>query len=96
MRTRKVQLNHLPRLSLPTRLLVEPLALRLERQFEALKEHSCRIVASVLSTDPLVGSDFVLLLRHLVLPVLLLLCVLLGTRFYSDLQSVSCISYGVT
>jgi hypothetical protein len=71
MRTRNVQLNHLPRLSLPTRLLVEPLALRLERLCEALEEHSCRIVASMLSTDPLAGSDFILLLRHLVLPVVL-------------------------
>jgi hypothetical protein len=96
MRTRNVQLNRLPRLLMPTRLLVEPLALRLVRLCEALEEHSCRIVASVLSTDPLAGSDCVLLFRHLVLPVVLLFCVLVGTRFNSDLQSISCMSFAVS
>jgi hypothetical protein len=95
MRTRNIQLNCLPRLPMPTRLLVEPLALRLVWLCEALKEHNCRIVVSVLSTNPLAGFDCVLLLRRLVFPVVLLLCVLVDTRFNSDLQSISCMSFAV-
>jgi hypothetical protein len=52
MRIQNVQLNHLPRLPSPTRLLVEPLALWLERLCEAREDLSCRIVASVLLKDP--------------------------------------------
>jgi hypothetical protein len=95
MHIRYLQLNHLPCLPLPTRLLVEPLALRLERLCEALEEHSCRIVASVLSTDPLAGSNCILLLRLLVLLVVHPLCVLLGTRFNSDFQGLSCLNFVV-
>jgi hypothetical protein len=95
MHIQYLQLNRQPRLPLPTRLPVEPLVLRLERLCEAPEEHSCRILASVLSTDPLAGSDSVLLLRLLVLPVVLLFCVHSGTRFYSDLQSKICMSFVV-
>jgi hypothetical protein len=55
-----LQLNLLPRWSLPSRLLAEPLALRLARQLEALEVHSCRFISYVFSTDPLAGSDCVL------------------------------------
>jgi hypothetical protein len=72
MHIQNVQLNHQPRLPSPTRLLVEPLALRLERLCEALEDLSCRIVASVFSMDPLIGSDYGLLLRLLVPSVHLL------------------------
>jgi hypothetical protein len=75
MHIQNVQLNHQPRLPSPTRLLVEPLALRLERLCEALGDLSCRIFASVFSMDPLIGSDYGLLLRLLV-PSVHLLCVL--------------------
>jgi hypothetical protein len=94
VRIPNVQLNHLPRLPSPTRLLVELLALRLERLCEAPKDLSCRIVASMLSTDPLIGSDCGLLLRQLVPPVHLL-CVLSSTRFNSGLQSKSYMSFDV-
>jgi hypothetical protein len=55
-----LQLNLRPRWSLPSRLLVEPLALRMERLLEAPEVHSCRFISSVFSTDPLAGSDCVL------------------------------------
>jgi hypothetical protein len=90
MCTRNVELNRLPRLPLQTRLLVEPLALRLVRLCETPEEHSCMIAASVPSTNTLIGSDCVLLLRHPVISVVHLLCVHLGTRFNSDLQSKNC------
>jgi hypothetical protein len=42
--TPNLELNLLPRMSLPMRLLVEPLTLRLVRLLEALQEHSCRFI----------------------------------------------------
>jgi hypothetical protein len=75
MHSPNVQLNSITRLPSPTRLLVEPLALRLERLCEALEDLSCRIVASI-------GSDCGFLLGQLV-SVFHLFCVLLGTRFNS-------------
>jgi hypothetical protein len=76
-----------------TRLLVEPLALRLARRCEAPEDHSCGFFAFVFSTDSLAGSDYVLLLSLLV--VVHLLYVLLGTRANSDLQNISCMSFVV-
>jgi hypothetical protein len=93
MHPQNLQLNHLPCLLVPTQLLVEPLALRLERLCETPEEHSCRIFASVLSTNSLRGFDCVLLLRRWF--IVLLLCVLLGTRFNYVLQSLSCMSFVV-
>ena len=57
-----LQLNLIPHRRLPTRLLVEPLALRLARLREAPEECDCRFVASEFSTDPLIGSGCTL--RH--------------------------------
>jgi hypothetical protein len=65
MLTPYLQLNLQPRWSLPSRLLVEPLALRMERLLEAPEVHSCRFISSVFSTDPLAGSDCVLPRRRL-------------------------------
>jgi hypothetical protein len=49
---RYLQLNLIPRWSLPSRLLAEPLALRLARLLAAFEVHSCRFTSSVFSTDP--------------------------------------------
>jgi hypothetical protein len=64
--TQNRQLNLSPRLPVLTRLLVEPLALRLARCCEAPQDHSCRLIASVFSTDSVAGSDYVVLLSLLV------------------------------
>jgi hypothetical protein len=78
----------------PTRLLVEPLALQLVRRYEASKEHICRINVSMLSMNPLAGSDYILPLRLLV--VVHLVCVHLGTRFNSNfIECISCMSFVV-
>jgi hypothetical protein len=47
-----LQLNHLPRSSWPTRLLVEPPALRLTSTQKALEECDSRLFESVFSPDP--------------------------------------------
>jgi hypothetical protein len=73
-----LQLSLLPRWSLPSRLLVEPLALWLAGLLEAPKDHSYRFISSVFSMDPLVGSGCVLPLRQLVLVVVPLFSVVLG------------------
>jgi hypothetical protein len=90
-----LQLNLLPRLSRLTRLLVEPLALQSARMLESREEHSCRFLSFVFSADSLAGSNCVLLLRRLVIPVVHFFSALLGFRFNSDFQSSSCKSCAV-
>jgi hypothetical protein len=58
-----LQLNPLPRSSHPTRLPVEPLALRLETSQKAPGECDCRFFESEFSPDTLAGSDCILLFR---------------------------------
>jgi len=65
-----LQLNPSPRRRLPMRLLVEPLALRLDRLQEAPEEYDCRFCVSDFSSDPLIGSDCILQLCLLVLSAL--------------------------
>jgi hypothetical protein len=55
-----LQLNHLPPCSLSSRLLVEPLALRLATRLEAPEDHNCRFLSYVFSMDPIEGFDCVL------------------------------------
>jgi hypothetical protein len=87
-----LQLNPSPHMRLPTRLLVEPLALRLARLQEALEEYNCRFFESEFSTDPLAGSNCVLLLRQHVFSVAYCQCVHLGTSsLNSGLQSRYCV-----
>jgi hypothetical protein len=83
MHPQDVQLNPQPQRRLSTRLLVEPLALRLIRLQEALGEDSCRFFPSEFSSDPLTGSNCFLRHRQYVLPVAPLSCVLLGTSLIS-------------
>jgi hypothetical protein len=86
-----LQLIPQPHRHLPTRLLVEPLALRLVRLQEALEEYYRRFFESEFSPDPLAGSGCSL--RHMlhVSSVAYLLCVQLGTRgTYSVTQSQGC------
>ena len=86
-----LQLNPLPHRRLPTRLLVEPLALRLARLQEAPEECDCRFVASEFSTDPLLGSGCTL--RHIQsLYSLLFFGVRLGFFFKDE----SCIHFVIT
>jgi hypothetical protein len=79
-----LQLNYLPHWSLPSRLLVEPLALWLARLLETLEDYSCMFISSVFSTDPLSGSDCILRYRQLVPSVVLLFSVELGSSFISN------------
>jgi hypothetical protein len=89
-----LQLKLIPRWSLPSRLLVELLALRLARLLEAPEDHSYRFISSVFSTDPLAGSGSVLPLRQLVHAVVLF-GVVLGSSFNSDFLSSACKSFVV-
>ena len=91
MLLRDLQLNPLPRRRLPTRLLVEPLALRLVRLQEAPEEYGRRCFVSEFSPDPLAGSGCAL--RHVLsgYPVAFYLGVQLGTSgFCLALQTQSC------
>jgi hypothetical protein len=90
-----LQLNHQPQMHQPTRLPVEPLALRLVRLPEALEECNCRFLASEFSPDTLAGSSCILPLRQFGFPAVCLLCVRLGTsRVNSVYQSMSlCMSW---
>jgi hypothetical protein len=90
MLTPYLQLNFQPRWSLPSRLLVEPLALRMERLLEAPEVHSCRFISSVFSTDPLAGSDCVLPRRQLIFIAMSIASVGFGSSFISDLLSSLC------
>jgi hypothetical protein len=85
-----LQLNPQPRRRLPTRLLVEPLALRLVRLQEARGEDNCRFFPSEFSSDLLVGSNRLLRHRQFVLSVALFNCVHLGTYVISVIQSMNC------
>jgi hypothetical protein len=89
MHTPYLQLNLQPRWSLPSRLLVEPLALWMERLLEAPEVHSCRFISSVFSTDPLAGSDCVLPRRQLVI-AMVIASVGFGSSFISNLLSSLC------
>jgi hypothetical protein len=90
MLTPYLQLNLQPRWSLPSRLLVEPLALRMERLLEAPEVHSCRFISFVFSTDPLAGSNCVLLRPQLVVITMSIANVGFGSSFISDLLSSLC------
>ena len=86
-----LQLNHLPHRRLPTRLLVEPLALRLARLQEALMECDCRFAASEFSSDPLIGSGCTLWHIHCMFSVASF-CAQLGFYFRDG----SCNHYNCT
>ena len=70
-----LQLNPSPRRRLPTRLLVEPLALRLARLREALEECNCRYFESEFLPDPLAGSGCALVHRQHASLVVYVICV---------------------
>jgi hypothetical protein len=89
-----LQLNPQPHSCLPTRLLVESLALRLVRFQEAPGEDNCRFLSEV-SSDPLAGSNCVLLHRHCAFSVPPLGSVCLVDLFISDSQSAGCLYYAV-
>jgi hypothetical protein len=90
-----LQLNPQPQRRLPTRLLVEPLALRLVRLQEAPGEYNCRFSVRILIGPPgrlqLCSSA-----STVVFSIPTFKCVQLGTCFISDFQSTSCMAYVVT
>jgi hypothetical protein len=87
-----LQLNPSPHMCWPTWLLVEPLTLWLVRLQEALEEYNCRFFESEFSSDPLAGSNCILMLKCLELSVAYCQCVLLGTSSLNFvLQSTSCV-----
>jgi hypothetical protein len=61
---RYLQLNLKPCWCLPSRLLVEPLALRLARLLEVFEVHGCRFTLSVFSTTPWQAQAVFFLLRR--------------------------------
>jgi hypothetical protein len=85
-----LQLNFLPRWTLPSQLLVEPLALWSASLLEALEDHSCMFISSMFSTDPLTGSGYVLRRRQLVLQVVPFFNVGFGSSFIFNLLSSLC------
>jgi hypothetical protein len=95
MHPQDLQLNPKPHRRPPTRLLVEPLALRLVRLQEAPGEDNCRFPVRILIEPP----DRL----HLCSPASTVLsvasflqCVHLGTWFISVFQSLSCLVYVVS
>jgi hypothetical protein len=98
-----IQLNHQPQSRIPTRLLVESLALRLVKLQEASEEDNCRFFRSEFSLDTITGSNCFLLAptfffghRLHVLSVALFSCVQVGNWVISIFQSTSCMNYVVT
>jgi hypothetical protein len=95
-RPQDLQLNLKPHRCLPSRLLVEPLALRLARYQEAPREDNCRFFSVRSLIGPLAGSNCVIPHRQCAVSVLSLASVCLVGFFISDSQSLSCKSYAVT
>jgi hypothetical protein len=91
-----LQLNPKPQMFLPTRLSVEPLALRLVRFQEAPEEHKCRFFCPLSQRTPWQAPVVFFGIGSERFTVVLLLGVHLGTSFISVFQSLSCMSFVVS
>jgi hypothetical protein len=91
-----LQLDPKPQSCLPTRLPVEPLALRLVRFQEGLGEYNCRFFCPISHRNPWQAPVVFFSIDSVRFLVVALLGVHLGTIFFSVIQSSSCMSYVIS